>query len=359
MRMARGRLLLALPALVAGLMVSPSAPPASAAGYAANPSNPLAARPWGVYTGKSDGVYPAYQAAAGSDRALLAKVALRPRAIWFGPWTPAAQIAAKVRDYVTRTQAGNPETVVPLAVFRLWPYSESGKSHPLSAADLAGYRSWIDQLARGIGGSRVAIVLEPDLAVALGGWRPAVRMSLASYAARVLGALPHAAVYLDGSDSDWLPVAQAAAMLRAAGVRYVRGFALGATHYSGTAANIEYGSKVVAALAAAGVRGKHFVVDTADNGRPFTWSQYWAKHPQGDFDNAEPCRTRTETRCDTLGIPPTWRVADPAWHLGTRINRLAKRHADGYLWFGRPWLVRQSSPFSLARTLQVAATTPY
>ncbi|MBO9523152.1 MAG: glycoside hydrolase family 6 protein [Nocardioidaceae bacterium] len=356
--MTRSRLLMVvLVALFAGtgLVV----PPATATGYAANPTNPLAGRPWGVYTGKSDGVYPAYQNATGANRALLAKVALRPRAIWFGPWTPSGQIAAKIADYVAKTQRGNPEVVVPLAVFRLWPYSESGKNRPLTSADLAGYRAWIDQLARGIGGSRVAIVLEPDLAVALGGWRPAVRMALTSYAAKVLGGLPHAAVYLDASDSDWLSVEKAATTLRSAGVRYVRGFALGATHYSGVAPNIDYGTRIVAALAQAGLPGKHFVIDTADNGRPFTWSQYWAKHPAGDFDNAEPCRTLTEVRCDTLGIPPTWRVGDPAWGLGTQQTARAKRHVDGYLWFGRPWLVRQSSPFSLARTLQVAATTPY
>lgn len=359
--MTRGRVALGLLAACLGLLISPVSPvpPASAAGYAANPTNPLAGRPWGVYTGKSDGVYPAYQSATGSNRALLAKVALRPRAIWFGPWTPAGQIAGKIRDYVTKTQRGNPDVVVPLAVFRLWPYSEARKNVPLTAADQAAYRTWINQLANGIGRSRVAIILEPDLAVALGGWRPGVRMALTAYAARVLGGLPNAAVYLDASDSDWLSVAKATSMLRSAGIRYVRGFALGATHYSGVAPNIDYGHRIVAALSQAGVPGKHFVIDTADNGRPFTWSQYWAKHPNGDFDNAEPCRSLTEVRCDTLGIPPTWRVGDPAWRLGTRLSALAKRHVDGYLWFGRPWLVRQSSPFSLARTLQVARTTPY
>lgn len=361
--MSRGRVRIAVLLACVGLALSPSAQlPAGSAGataYPANPSNPLAGRPWGVYAGKADGVYPAYQQATGTNRQLLAKVALRPRVIWFGTWIPAGEVAGRVRKYIAAAQHGNPEVVVPLAVFRLWPRGEDGRSIPMTTAEIAAYRGWINQLAAGIGGSRVAIVLEPDLAVALGGWRPGVRLALTAYAARVLGGLPRAAVYIDASDSDWLSVSQATAMLRRAGIGHVRGFALGATHYTGVAPNLYYGRRIVGALSAAGIRGKHFVIDTADNGRPFTWSQYWAKHPKGDFDNAETCRTLAEVRCNTLGIPPTWRVAASVWRLGTTPSNIARRHVDGYLWFGRPWLVRQASPFSLARTLQVARTTPY
>ena len=334
--------------------------PAARSAYPANPGNPLVGGTWGVYTGSADGVYPAYESAVSPDKELLAKVALRPRVRWFGTWMSTTDAAAKLRDYIATTQAGDPNVLVQLAIFRLWPNGgEPAKDKPLSTADQDAYRQWIDAAAQAIGGARVAIILEPDLAVALSGWRPRVRMALTAYAARVLGALPRAAVYIDGSDSDWLSVSKARTMLLRSGVRYVRGFALGATHYSGTAANIRYGRQVVAALADAGVRGRHFVIDTADNGRPFTWPQYWAKHPRGDFDNAEPCRDLAERRCDTLGIPPTSDVADPRWRLPATLLPAARKHVDGYLWFGRPWLVRQSAPFDLQRTLQVASTTPY
>lgn len=148
-------------------------------------------------------------------------------------------------------------------------------------------------------------------------------------------------------------------MLLRAGIAHVRGFALGATHYDSTAANIRYGAELVRELEEAGVPGRHFVVDTADNGRPFTWTEYRTKHPRGDFDNAEVCRTRQERRCVTLGIPPTTAVARPRWGLPEDARDLALRHVDGYLWFGRPWLVRQAAPFSLQRTLGIARTTPY
>lgn len=327
--------------------------------HTAHRDNPLAGGTWGVYTGPADGVYPAYQRATGHDRKLLARVALRPRVRWFGSWIPTREIQAKIGSYVTATQAGDPKVLVQLAVFRLWPHGEGAKNRPMGKHERQQYRSWIRAAARGIGDARTAVVLEPDLAVALTGWRPGRRMALTAYAARVLGALPRTSVYLDASDADWLPVRTAVTMLHKSGVRHTRGFALGATHYSSTAGNIAYGNKLVRGLARAGVPGRHFIIDTADNGRPFTWLQYRSRHPHGDFDNAQTCRTRAERRCDTLGIPPTWHVGSTRWQLPTGVRQAARRHVDGYLWFGRPWLVRQASPFSLKRTLAVARTTPY
>ena len=366
-RAARRRLTLILLSLVTALLAAvPATLPATAStaagslgGYAANPSNPLAGGSWGVYTGSADGVYPAYEKAEGTEKALLAKVALRPRVRWFGGWMSARDAGSKLRDYIRTTQNGDQNVLVQLAVFRLWPEGEGAKNKPLTLEQQAAYRHWIDVAAAAIGSARVAMVLEPDLAVALNGWRPRVRMQLTAYAARVFGKLPRTSVYIDASDSDWLSIPKARDLLLRSGLRYVRGFALGATHYSGTAANIRYGRRLVAALAAAGVGRRHFVIDTADNGRPFTWLQYWAKHPDGDFDNAAPCRNRTERRCNTLGIPPTSRVAASRWNLPAKLRPVARRHVDGYLWFGRPWLYRQASPFLLERTLQVARTTRF
>ncbi|MGN6252990.1 MAG: glycoside hydrolase family 6 protein [Marmoricola sp.] len=332
---------------------------ATAAALRQNPSNPLAGRPWGVYTGPADGVYPAYEKAQGADKALLATVALRPRVRWLGSWIPTDQIADKIQSYVTQAQAGDPETVVPMAIFRLWPHGEPSKKEPITLQQRRDYHAWIDQAAAGIGSAHVAMVLEPDLAVSLSGWRPRVRMRLAAYAASVFAGLPNTAVYLDAGDADWLSVDRAVALLRSAGIAKLRGFALGATHYGSLASEVAYGHQLVGALARAGLGTKHFVVDTADNGRPFTWLQYHAAHPQGDFDAAEACRTTTETRCVTLGVPPTWHVASRTWGLSLALRRTAAHDADGYLWFGRPWLYQQATPFLLDRTLQVARTTPY
>lgn len=354
-----GAALLSLAALLPLVASTSGAEAATSAVVPQNPSNPLAGRAWGVYTGPADGVYPAYESADGAEKALLAKVALRSRVRWLGTWIPAGQIAEKIREYVAQAQAGDPETVVPMAIFRLWPHGEGAKLQPITTQQRRDYRTWINEAAAGIGSAHVAMVLEPDLAVALNGWRPNVRMRLASYAASVFAALPHTAVYLDAGDADWLPVDRAVSMLRRAGVAKVRGFALGATHYGALASEVAYGHQLVGALARAGLGTKHFVVDTADNARPFTYGQYYAAHPKGDFDAAEACRTTTQTRCVTLGVPPTWHVASRNWGLSRSLRRAAAHDADGYLWFGRPWLFRQAAPFLLTRTLQVARTTPF
>jgi hypothetical protein len=122
---------------------------------------------------------------------------------------------------------------------------------------------------------------------------------------------------------------------------------------------VSYGVQLVDALRSAGLGEKHFVIDTADNGRPFTFADYYAKHPRGNFDNAETCASSAEERCDTLGHVPTWDTGVDGLGLTDLQKQQAATYVDGYLWFGRPWLVNQASPFSLERTLQVARSTPY
>lgn len=117
---------------------------------------------------------------------------------------------------------------------------------------------------------------------------------------------------------------------------------------------------IIDALRRDGIDGKKFVIDTADNGRPFTWLQHRSEHPGDDFDNAITCRSVSDSTCDTLGVPPTTDLAGQAGLGLTAQQRVdALRNVDAYLWFGRPWLVRQASPFSLSRSLQVARTTPF
>ena len=63
-------------------------------------------------------------------------------------------------------------------------------------------------------------------------------------------------------------------------------------------------------LAAQGITGKHFVVNTSSNGHPFTFGSYTGSDP----DNAAVCPTRSEPATRTfvtLGIPPTADVTDP------------------------------------------------
>lgn len=348
--------------LLATLLSAPDARSRGAGhGYPANPTNPLAGVQWGVYKGGQDGVYPAYAAARGAQRALLAKVALQPRARWYGSWLPTAEMRAKLNADIAAEQAdtGNPDVLVPMAFFRQFPGHERNRGIPWTMADRQAYRTWYDAAASAIGSAHALIILEPDLPAILKGWRPDIRARLVTYAARTLAALPHTVIYLDGGASDWLKPELQAALLKSAGIRYVRGFTESGTHYTSVADNVERGRETLAELAKLGITGKHFVIDTSDNGRPFGFGEYYAKHPNGFFPNAEVCRTTTERKCVTLGIPPTWRVADPAWGLPARVTDVAKRLVDGYVWYNRPWLKNATVPFELNRTLQMARTTPF
>jgi endoglucanase len=352
---------LAVALLVAAAAALALSGPASAGGAnaglaGASPSDPLAGMPWGNYSGGQDEVFPAYWAATGRDRQLLAKIALRPRARWFGAWYPTSGIEPTVRDYIANATGGNPAALAQVAVFRLVPWENAACGRLPTAAEQADYRQWIDAFAAGIGTSRVALILQPDLPFALCvPHHSRIPLQLVAYAARVFDALPHTTVYIDAGAGDWSTVRHAAGLLESAGVRYARGFALNATHYDSTGGEIAFGAAVARALAAAHVPGRHFIINTASNGEPFTYQQY--RGP--DYDNAAVCRTRAARRCVTLGIPPTTQVSSPQWRLSGRQRSLAARYVDAYLWCGRPWLDNQADPFDLPRSLALAATTPF
>jgi hypothetical protein len=337
------------------------APVASAgvanSGIAGAPANPLAGLRWGIFTrAREDGPYNAWLNATGEDKQLLAKIALAPRVRWYGDWVPDGDAGLHAERYIDNVTGGDPDVLSQLAVFRLQPWEGAACKRAPTAAEIAGYRTWIDNFARGIGSARVALVLQPDLPFVLCVPRAARARVYAqvAYAARAFNALPHTTVYIEVGSADWPSAHQAAAMLRRAGVRYVRGFATNATHYNATSSEIVWGEQILRLLARAGIRGKHFVVNTAGNGRPFTFHQ-----APRTFRDVRPCRSATERRCVALGIPPTTDVANARWGLPQRARAIARRSVDAYLWIGRPWLRRQSNPFLVDSALAQARWSPF
>lgn len=337
----------------------------------ANPSNPLAGGSWAVNNGfweNGHGLYTDYLRATGSTRAYLGRAALQPSALWMTGSN--SFVPTKVSDYLaTVNPTSDPDRLVQLALFGLWPLGEGARKTPLTAAQQSHYREWIQRVSAGIGDARVLIALEPDLAItanpAVDGVTDAdVRQGLVRFAARYLhDHNRHAAVYLDAGASDWLAPAQAAALLKRSGIQYARGFSLDITHYTTTADNITHGSAVVDALARAGVRGKRFVIDTADNGRGYTYGQWASRFGAETFDNSRNCRHRRATMCNALGVPPTWQVGSRRYvrALGlTRAQaRLARRNVDAYVWLTRPWMFNQASPYQVEKAVPAARFTPF
>lgn len=324
------------------------------------PTNPFVGRPWGVYLGSGDQTWAPYESSTGTRRALLAKIALAPKAKWFGAWVPASQIESKVRGYIANSleQAGDPDALVQLTDFALKPWEHDACKRLPSAAQIASYKRWTDSFAAGMGDAHVAVILQPDGPFALcAPHHSKVPSHLIRYAARRLSAHPNTSVYIEAGAADWLrsdPV-RAARILVPAGVAGVRGFALNGTHYDSTANEIAFGTKVVRELARRGIPGKHFVINTSSNGKPFDGYTYEG----ANFDNARVCRSTSDSACVTLGIPPTADVANPDWGLSARNQARAARHVDAYLWFGRPWLYMQADPFVMRRALALVRTTPF
>ncbi len=330
-----------------------------------NPTNPLARRLWGIYRGPQDQVWRPYTRSTGQTRAALATIAERPRTKWYGKYLPDTRVRSTVTDYVASSQAGNPETLAQVAVFRMVPWEGEACKRPTTAAEAASYRTYIQELAAGIGSAHTLVVMQPDGPFLLCAPDRAVKSELLTWATQTLSALPNTSVYIDAGAADWCENGTAqesfrcAQILELSGIEHARGFALDSTHYTGPVENIDRGMEIIAELVADGYAAPHFIVDTAKSGRPTMWRDMVSATPRGLRNNARTCTTRSMTRCVTLGIPPTPRPADPQWGLPEPQRLQAAQYVDGFVWFGRPWLFNQADPFVKSRAMAMAASTPW
>ena len=331
--------------------------PTNQAQFSGTPGNPLV-RGWGVYQGLAEQAWLPYVVASPDQKNLLDKIVQRPKATWFGHWQPDSDIQDRVSKYIELTTGGDPEVLVQTSIFRMDPWEREACNRLPSAAEQASYKKWIDGFAAGVGDAHMAVIMQPDgpfVLCAPGGSR--VPANLLKYGVRTLSALPNTSVYIDAGAADWNrdDPQKALRMLVPMGIRWARGFALNSTHYDSTERQVRYAAKISQALAARGMPGKYGVINTASNGRPFKGYKYRGPN----FDNARACTSPQDKRCVTLGIPPTIDVGDARWGMNAHDRRLASRYVDAYMWFGRPWLYNQASPFDMNRALTLARTTPY
>ena len=338
--------------LVCGLTAPSAFAGAANAGLPGATSNPIEGVQWGAYATDStdpglDAPSAYYNTARNErDRADFAKLLAVPRFRWFGDWVPAFNQGTKwgarktAARYIESVQRGNPDVAVGIGVFRLQPFERAACSRLPTQAQIADYKRWIDEFAGGIGDSRVIMVLQPDMPFTLClPHRSQIDLKLINWTAKRFSALPRTTVYIDAGASDWLRASQAASMLKRAGVASVRGFALNLTHYDSTARSVAYGKQIVRWLSSHGVKGVHFTVSTAMNGRPFK-----AYEHRRTFKLGTECTSRSDRVCVTLGQKPTTKTATPL--------------ADGYLWFGRPW-IDNATRRSYDEVLKIIRTSPF
>lgn len=325
-------LTLLVAAAAAGLG-SPSAfAGATNAGLPGAPSNPIAGVTWGTYA--TDSTDPSldppsayYNTAKNArDKADFAKLLAVPRFRWFGAWVPTFDQGSKwgarktAQKYIQAVQNGDETKAVSIGVFRLDPFERAACTTLPTAGQISDYKRWIQEFAAGIGDSRVILLLQPDMPFTIClPHRSQIDLQLIKWTVQQFGALTHTTVYIDSGASDWLTPSQSASMLKRAGVAGARGFALNLTHYDSTARSVAYGKQVVSLLAKQGVKGVHFTVSTAMNGRPFKSYEH-----RRTFQLGIECKSKSDHACVTLGQKPTTNTSTPL--------------CDGYLWFGRPWI---------------------
>jgi endoglucanase len=213
------------------------------------------------------------------EAALMTALEAVPRAAAFTGGTP-EQVETDVRTTLAR--AANDGTVPVLATSYI-PYRGCGQNMAGGARDATAYRAWVEGLARGIGNDKAVVVLEPTSLgiipnnraldgspercrptvtnaegkpVAAPGATPDEHYALLAYAVDVLAnRAPNAYVYLDGTHSHWLSVADIAYRLAKVGVDRVQGFAVNVDAEQPTSDAIRYGTWISKCLAHARRRG--------------------------------------------------------------------------------------------------------
>ena len=240
--------------------------------------------------------------------AMIWRIAREPKNIWVGRFT-SPNFRVKVQRIF---DAAHAQGAVPLlTVLRAQSTRCSATYDGGGAGEDARTREWYRDLASAIGSQRAVIAFEPDSLGTIdchARSRRAARYRLLRYGVEQLTALPNVTLYIEAGASDWEGASRMAPKLRRVGVAKAQGFMLNATHYDWTRANIKYGLELSRRLG-----GKHFVINTAENGR-------------GPVHKRLPNGRRLTIWCNPpgrgLGPAPTTETSHPL--------------VDAYLWINRP-----------------------
>jgi endoglucanase len=261
----------------------------------ASEGNPLAGMPF--YVNPTSAAMRAAQKAEPPSPELTA-IANTPQAYWIVPGSSASTVA----KYVGDAQAAG---AIPVLTLYGIPHRDCGSFAAGGFGSGAEYRQWIDGIAADIGGSRAAVIVEPDalaMADCLSADQRQERFDLIRHAVDTLTRNPATAVYVDAGHFRWHSPEEMAARLNQAGVDRARGFSLNVANFFTTEDEIGYGEAISGLT-----NGSHYVIDTSRNGNgaapdsPLHWC-----NPSGR----------------ALGVPPT--------------TQTAGAHADAYLWIKRP-----------------------
>ena len=328
---------------VAALVATAALAPAAASGHGTHPL--VGKRQWiDCTTGHMRGAAPysvwpelwrAQREGDGSRVALLERIAHVPQAKWLAGKNVRYEPSRIVGDYVRNTVApvwGGPNCTTnygtrggpgdpyvgnyPVFAIRQLEHEGCSSSYNGGGAwnrlDGGSYMPWIEKFIGALApiGYNATVIVEPDglpvIPKCLSRSAGKQRLALMRAVLARLGSVPNLNTYIDIGSSGWLRKPLAKRLLRKAGVRHIRGFAINTTHFNYTRLERRYGNSLARVL------GKHYVINTAENGRGGLKN---AKNPKDRFCN--PVNAG-------LGALPT--------------TRTGSTYADAFLWISRPGL---------------------
>lgn len=225
------------------------------------------------------------------DMSILTQVATVPTAKWFGKWNGDG-ITNDIARYTS--MAINARKIGVIVLYNI-PALNCAMGQ--GAANLDGYKKWINKVAAGILTGRAGrnatisgsigqlwIILEPDAIPLMSPACPASirkdRVSALQYAIEKLGKAPISAkVYVDSGHSKWHTPADIAGRIKLLGpsfVKYATGLSFNVANYRPTDEVTAYAERVLDKL---DMRSKVFVMDTSRNGAldpapDGTWCNY-------------------------------------------------------------------------------------
>lgn len=192
-----------------------------------------------------------------AEASQIDRIAYQPQATWF---------AGPVSEHYIRRITGmaDKQHKAPVDVLYDLPWRGCGQAGAGGAAGPRSYRRVVDAVARGIGHSRVVMIVEPDALSeinCLSRRRRADYYSLIRFAITRLSGDRNAAIYVDAGHPDWIrPRVMARRLLRVARSPRI-GFAVNVSNYYPTWMDVDYGTGI-----SRNTHGKHFVIDTSRNG---------------------------------------------------------------------------------------------
>lgn len=193
------------------------------------------------------------------DATALEKIARQPVAIW--PTGETGGVESEVAGIMTRARAANRTPV--LTAYNI-PNRDCGQYSSGGASNEGEYRDWLAGFARGMGGTRAIVILEPDaLPQSLSNCEGDSdgREELLSEAVRTLSGAG-GEVYIDAGNPGFVTdVGKLADGLRKSGVSDAAGFALNVSNFMTTDRVEAYGREV-----SEQVGGARYVIDTSRNG---------------------------------------------------------------------------------------------